>query len=185
MLKDETLAGEARSPHLTNEQDYFDQWVSLYFELYPAGTRLDLEFRFSRLLVLAGRSWITKIDKVIRSATGQTRARWQILFALAFAEQPVTITELCRRLRVQWPTVVRVAERLSRDGLIVREENAADGRSKLISLTESGMEMVHRIQPILDRERAAILARLSKSELRECTEMLERVFEDTIRVRTQ
>ena len=133
------------------------------------------------MLVLAGRSWITKIDNSIRAATGQTRARCQVLFTLSFAEQPVTMTELCRRLRVQWPTLVRVVERLARDELVVREANEADGRSRLVSLTARGDAVVRQIQPILDRERAAILARLSEEELRDCTAMLERILEDTIR----
>ena len=91
------------------------------------------------------------------------------------------MTELCRRLRVQWPTLLRVIERLSRDNLVVREENPADRRSRLVSLTDRGLAMVHQIQPLLDRERATILTRLSDAELEKCTAMLERILEDTIR----
>lgn len=107
---------------------------------------------------------------------GQTRARWQALFTLAFGPQPATLTDVGQRLFVQWPTLVRVVEGLVADGLITRVDNPRDGRSKLISLTPAGMAMVKKIQPILDQERAAVLADLDDAELEQCAELLHRVF---------
>jgi MarR family transcriptional regulator for hemolysin len=160
--------------------DYFDVWVTRYHEYYPEKSRLDLEYRTSRMLVLAGRGWVNRIDNILRVETGQTRARWQVLFALAFAEQPVTLSEICRRVRVQWPTMVRVIESMVADGLILREDNPGDGRSKLARLTPRGVEVMEQIQPILDRERSRILARLSEEELRICAGLLNRIFEDAV-----
>lgn len=162
------------------EHDDFDEWNSHYSDFYPRGTRLDDEFRTSRLLVMAGRSWTYRIDSLLRMETGQSRARWQILFTIAFAEQPVTMTAISRRVRVQWPTIVRVVEGMERDGLIEREDNPADGRSKLLRLTPEGEKVVARIQPTLDRERAALLAGLSDKELKVCTRMLKMIYEAAI-----
>lgn len=160
--------------------DYFDQWCTLYGTFYPPQSRLDREYRLSRMMVLAGRSWMHRIDNILRIETGQTRARWQALFALGFAEQPATMSQLCKRVRVQWPTLVRVIEMMAKDGLVWREDNPADGRSKLVYLTEKGQEVMERIQPILDRERAQILSRLTDEELEVCASMLKRIFEDVI-----
>lgn len=154
----------------------FESWANHYDDFYPEGTRLDREYRLSRLLVMAGRSWITHIDNRLRAETGQTRARWQALFTLAFGPQPATLTDVGQRLFVQWPTLVRVVEGLVADGLITRVDNPRDGRSKLISLTPAGMAMVRKIQPILDQERAAVLADLDDAELEQCAELLHRVF---------
>jgi MarR family transcriptional regulator for hemolysin len=162
------------------EVDYLDQWSTHYHDFYPDGSRLDREFRLSRILVLAGRSWVNRIDNILRVETGQTRARWQALFALGFAEQPATMSELSKRVRVQWPTLVRVIDGMERDGLIRREANPADGRSWLVYLTDHGVEVMHRIQPTLDQERARILAGLNDKELEACTELLTRIFEDMI-----
>ena len=160
--------------------DYFDSWQTRYHDFYPENSRLDLEYRTSRMLVLAGRGWVNRIDNILRAETGQTRARWQVLFALGFAEQPVTLSEICRRVRVQWPTMVRVIEGMVNDGLILREDNPGDGRSKLARLTPRGMEVMEQIQPILDRERSRILSRLSVAELKLCAGLLNRIFEDAI-----
>jgi len=154
----------------------FESWANHYDDFYPEGTRLDREYRLSRLLVMAGRSWITHIDNRLRAETGQTRARWQALFTLAFGPQPATLTDVGQRLFVQWPTLVRVVEGLVADGLITRVDNPRDGRSKLISLTPAGMAVVKKIQPILDQERAAVLADLDDEELGQCAELLHRIF---------
>ncbi len=160
----------------------FDDWAECYGDFYPEDTRLDREYRLSRLLVMAGRSWITHIDNRLRAETGQTRARWQALFTIAFGPQPVTLTDLGQRLFVQWPTLVRVIEGLAADGLITRIDNPRDGRSKLVSLTPEGLEVVHKIQPILDAERKAMLSDLDDAELAQCAGMLQRIFARVARV---
>jgi len=158
----------------------FDDWATYYHDYYPRGGRLDREYRLSRMLVLAGRSWVTHIDNRLRAATGQSRARWQALFAIAFGPQPVTLTDLGQRLFVQWPTLVRVVEGLSADGLIERIDNPRDGRSKLVSLTPAGLDVVRQIRPILDEERRVMLAGLDDAELAQCAELLDRMF-DSVR----
>lgn len=163
--------------------DDFDRWNANYHAYYPAGARLDQEFRTSRLLVFASRSWTNRIDNLLRLETGQSRARWQLLFTIAFAEQPTTMTDVCRRARVQWPTMVRVVQDMEREGLIEREDNPADGRSKLLRLTPAGDQMIAKIQPTLDRERTALLAGLSDDELQLCEKMLRTVFEAAIQPR--
>ncbi|KPL66770.1 hypothetical protein SZ64_00820 [Erythrobacter sp. SG61-1L] len=161
--------------------DDFDAWSDHYNEYYPVGSRLDLEFRTSRLLVLAARNWMYRIDNLLRQETGQSRARWQVLFAIAFAEQPATMSDIAHRARVQWPTLVRVVESMERDGLITRENNPADKRSKLLRLTKAGDDVVAHIQPTLDRERTALLSGLSDEDLPRCTAMLQKIFEAAIR----
>jgi MarR family transcriptional regulator for hemolysin len=154
----------------------FDDWANHYNDFYPAGKRLDREYRLSRLLVMAGRSWVTHIDNRLRAETGQSRARWQALFTIAFGPQPVTLTDLGQRLFVQWPTLVRVIEGLAADGLITRIDNPRDGRSKLVSLTPEGAAIVRKIQPVLDEERRGMLADLDDKDLEACAEMLHNIF---------
>lgn len=167
----------------TDDRDDLDDWVTHYGDYYPIGSRLDREFRASRLLVLASRSWIHRIDNILRNETGQTRARWQVLFTLGFGDQPATMTDIGHRLRVQWPTMVRVVEGMERDGLIAREDNPNDRRSRLLRLTPEGDRVITQIQPTLDRERAQILSDFSDQELEVCERILKKIFEATMRPR--
>lgn len=169
---------ESRPAQAASEkpEQNFAPWASHFADFYPVGERLDAEFRLSRILVMAARTWITHIDNRLRAETGQSRARWQALFTIAFGEQPVTLTDLGQRLLVQWPTLVRVVEGLANDGLIERIDNPRDGRSKLVSLTPEGLAVVRKIQPIMDEERRAFVADLSDAELEQCADMLQRLF---------
>lgn len=161
-------------------EDYFDEWNSRYFEFYPQGTRGDAEFRVSRMLVWAGKSYIRRVESKVLRETGQTRARWQVLFAISFAEQPVTMSELCRRVRVQWPTMVRVVEAMERDHLLRREDHPRDKRSRYIFLTPEGEQLSRRIQPVLDNERSRVLSLLSDDGLETARAVLERIFRGAI-----
>ncbi len=164
------LAGHARD---------LDGWARFYHEYYPENSRLDLEYRISRLLVMAGRTWGTHIDNMLRSSTGQSRARWQALFVIAFGDQPATMTDIGVRLNVQWPTLVRVLDGLEKDGLINRIDNPRDGRSRLVSITEAGKAMVEQIKPVIDDERASLLEGLSDEDLSQCVGVLQRLLERT------
>lgn len=174
-MKEKTVAGAAGKS--TGHARDLDSWASYYHDYYPEDSRQDLEYRISRLLVMAGRTWGTHIDNVLRNAAGQSRARWQTLFAIAFGEQPATMTDIGIRLNVQWPTLVRVLDGLEKDGLISRIDNPRDGRSRLVSITEAGKEMVHQIKPVIDRERSELLSDLSDEELAQCTAVLQRLLE--------
>jgi len=177
MKKQKATPVDGQEEHLGE----FEGWASRFNDYYPPDSRLDLEYRLSRLLVMSARTWITHIDNKLRAATGQSRARWQALFTIAFGPQPVTMTDLGARLFVQWPTLVRVIDGLEKDGLVSRIDNPRDGRSRLISLTDAGLAMVERIQPMLDEERRVVLAGLDDEELKTCADHLQRIFDRSLR----
>lgn len=154
----------------------FDSWATHFGEFYPAGSRYELEFRFSRLLILAARRWSTFIDEAIRQKTGQPRARWQTLAALAFSDGPIATIELAERMAVQWPSLIRTLDGLEGEGLVERRINPADRRSRLVTITASGRAVFREVQAVLDPTRAALLAGFADAELRAAEHLLERFF---------
>ena len=100
----------------------FDSWATRFGEFYAEGSRDELEFRFSRLLILAARRWSTFIDEAIRQKTGQPRARWQTLSALAFSDGPIATIELAERMAVQWPSLIRTLDGLEALLTVLAEE---------------------------------------------------------------
>ncbi|MEH3107369.1 MAG: MarR family transcriptional regulator [Sphingomonas fennica] len=139
------------------ESDDFGGRAPRYADFFPPGSRDDLEFRFTRELILVTRWWTTFIEEKIRAATGQSRARWQVLYALVFAGEPPTTLALSDMLGVQWPTLVRTLNGLEEDALIERRANPGDGRSRLIAITPAGRAVVDQVQPVLVPTRARIL----------------------------
>jgi MarR family transcriptional regulator, transcriptional regulator for hemolysin len=165
--------------------DRFDEWASSYSAFYAPGSRLDLEFRFSRMLVLASRRWTALIDEAIKDRTGHSRSRWQTLFVIAFAGDRLTTLGLSERLGVQWPTLVRTLNDLEANGLILREENPADGRSRLISITEAGRQVVEDVKPVLDPVRQQVLAGFTDAEIAVTERLLDRLLTATAEVSEQ
>ncbi|MGZ3173500.1 MAG: MarR family winged helix-turn-helix transcriptional regulator [Croceibacterium sp.] len=154
----------------------FNSWATRFGEFYPDGSRAELEFRFSRLLILAARRWSTFIDEAIREKTGQPRARWQTLAALAFSEGPIATIELAERMAVQWPSLIRTLNELEAEGLVERRINPADKRSRLVTITDKGVAVFREVKAVLDPTRAALLESFSTEELQVSERLLERFF---------
>jgi len=154
----------------------FDGWATRFGEFYPDGSRAELEFRFSRLLILAARRWSTFIDEAIRQKTGQPRARWQTLAALAFSDGPIATIELAERMGVQWPSLIRTLNELEAEGLIERRINPDDKRSRLVTITDNGLAVFREVKAVLDPTRAALLESFSEEEMRVTERLLERFF---------
>ncbi|MGZ3258155.1 MAG: MarR family winged helix-turn-helix transcriptional regulator [Croceibacterium sp.] len=154
----------------------FNSWATRFGEFYPDGSRAELEFRFSRLLILAARRWSTFIDEAIREKTGQPRARWQTLAALAFSDGPIATIELAERMAVQWPSLIRTLNELDAEGLVERRINPADKRSRLVTITDKGVAVFREVKAVLDPTRAALLESFSTEELQVSERLLERFF---------
>ena len=154
----------------------FDSWAARFGEFYTDGSRPEIEFRFSRLLILAARRWSTFIDEAIREKTGQPRARWQTLAALAFSDGPIATIELAERMAMQWPSLIRTLDGLEREGLVERRINPADKRSRRVTITDKGLDVFREVKAVLDPTRAGLLEGFSDEELRTAERLLDRFF---------
>jgi MarR family transcriptional regulator for hemolysin len=154
----------------------FDSWASRFSEFYEPETRLEKEFRLTRKLVLAARRYTSHADEWVRRATGHSRARWETLSALTFSEGPVATVQLASRISVRWPTLIRTLQDLERAGLVRREKNPKDRRSRLIFITAEGRRVMGRVQDALDPMRSRILAGFTPDELVAMEGMLDRLF---------
>jgi DNA-binding MarR family transcriptional regulator len=105
-----------------------------------------------------------------------------LIAALGTVERhgPLTPSELADLERVKRPTATRMITRLEAEGLIVRAQDPADGRSCLVSASARGGELLHRLR----KRRTAYLARrlreLEADEvavLARAAEVLERLLE--------
>lgn len=148
-----------------------------YDRLYPAGSRVDLEFRAVLAILRTGRLWAKAVEQIVAAEAGQSRVRLEMLFAMAFAGGPTTATLLAQRLDVTWPALVRNLDSLDEEGLIVRHCNPADGRSRLVELTESGWAAIDEMRRCVDPARSEVLSNLSDEELETVTALVGRIFE--------
>ena len=80
------------------------------------------------------------IRRRLRQRFGVTLPRFDLMAQLEKSPEGLTLGELSRRMMVSNGNVTGLVERLSRDGLVERRANSADGRSALVALTAAGHE---------------------------------------------
>lgn len=69
---------------------------------------------------------------------GLTSSRWQVLGAIAFAEQPQPVAWLARDLGASRQNVQRIVNDLHREGIVEFEPNPHHRRAQLVVMTKKG-----------------------------------------------
>ncbi len=92
-----------------------------------------------------------------RAAGYGANAPAALVMLLWYPDRP--ITHLADRLRISHPGAVQLSERLERAGLVERLPGA-DGRTRLLALTEQGADVAHAVlaerRGVLDRALSAV-----------------------------
>jgi DNA-binding MarR family transcriptional regulator len=109
-----------------------------------------LTFRANGLLLRAG--------DLLAVEEGLTSARWQVLGAIAQAQQPLTVPQIARRMGLTRQSVHATVHRLMGDGLVQLMPNADHRRSQLVRLTKHGRGRYEA----MDERQAAWVGRLAE-----------------------
>lgn len=120
--------------------------------------------RFGVTFSLLARRWRRLIEAHL-ATTGLTDATWRPLVHLDATGGGLAQKELAALVGVDGSSLVRVLDILERDGLIERRRDPADGRNRLIHLTQAGEKRVGEIQAELRVAETAMLVDLSDADL--------------------
>lgn len=124
----------------------------------PAPSRIDdplaLERQVCFALAVASRTVIS-VYRPVLEPLGLTHPQYLVMLAL-WEEEPLSVTELSRRLELDPGTLSRLLKRLETAGLVRRDRNPADERSLALALTSRGRELRTRALDVP----GAVLARL-------------------------
>lgn len=133
----------------------------------------DQRQRFRSELSAASRAF--KAAAVDQMRALGVHAGQNFLLAELLGEEPLTTGELARRMHVEVPTVVKMAQRMESAGLLGRRPDPDDGRRVLISLTGQGREAAERIPALLDAVSEQALAGLDDTEREILISLLQHV----------
>lgn len=111
-------------------------------------------------------------DQLSREA-GLTAARWQVLGALAASSEPLSVSEIARRMGLQRQSVQRTADALSKQGLIEYAPNPKHQRAKLALVTQSGEAALATMDDNRDRWADELKDHLELAKLIQATETLQ------------
>jgi DNA-binding MarR family transcriptional regulator len=110
---------------------------------------------------------------------GISGSQWGLLRTLHRAEEDgqsrLRLTDLSDRLLIRPPSVTGAVDRLERAGLVLRDHATVDQRSKLVSLTPKGRQLIQRILAVHEQQIAKVLGGLTKKEQAEFHRLLRRL----------
>jgi DNA-binding MarR family transcriptional regulator len=110
---------------------------------------------------------------------GISGSQWGVLRVLHRAEGEglpgLRLTDLSKRLLIRPPSVTGVVDRLERLDLVVRQGQADDLRVKMVSLTDKGRELLHKVLAVHGQQIATVFGGLSTPEQGELLRLLRRL----------
>src|SRR5256885_17135048 len=121
---------------------------------------------------------LERVQQPFWAKFGISGSQWGVLRALHRAEldKPagVRLTDLSQRLLVRPPSVTGVIDRLQRAGLVVRGASSGDLRTKPVSLTPRGRQLVEQVLATHRPRLALLLEGLSEAEQAKLHQLLVR-----------
>jgi DNA-binding MarR family transcriptional regulator len=103
---------------------------------------------------------------------GLSGAKLAALMALAEAGESLPLTQLADRLSCVKSNITQLVDRMEADGLVARQSDARDRRTRLAALTAAGRKAAKDGARVLKAAEQAVLGRLSRDEAKQLADLL-------------
>lgn len=120
---------------------------------------------FGYTLMALGRQW-RQVIHLRLAELGLTDATWVPLFHLHTAGHGVSLKALAQRVGLESSTLVRVVDLLESRGLVRRETDSQDRRSKLLWVTDAGRAAVADVRAKLEQVEGRLLDGMDAATVR-------------------
>lgn len=129
-----------------------------------------LEEQFSESMFLTTHAWRTALDRQLKPL-GFTLSRWMLLLHLS-RNDGCTHKELAQCMGIEAPTLVRLVDRMEKEGLLNRCHSETDRRVKYLRLSKLGMASVENIRSCATDLRQKVLAGLTQTEIQNALKVM-------------
>lgn len=126
-------------------------------------------------LLSVARHWRWWLDRRLKPE-GVTQGTWFVLAYLKLGGNGMAQKDLAKYIGIEGPTLVGHLDRLEKQGLVERREDASDRRSRTIHLTAAAEPLWSKISHIATVTRAELLEGISPDEIAVCTRVFERIM---------
>lgn len=118
----------------------------------------------------AEEDWI----RYLKQVEGLSVSQYNILRILRGAHPgALRVGEVGDRMLYRDPDVTRLLDRMAKRGLVARERDTDDRRQVLVRITDEGLTVVGRLDPLADQTALAAMAGLDEAELRTLDRLLD------------
>ncbi len=104
-------------------------------------------------------------------------AEWRVLASLS--DGPKTVGELAARTLYQQPSLTKVVDRMTADGLVARQRDTRDGRVVWVRATAAGQRIVDDLRPMAEAHEDQVLTRYSAAERAQLKRLLKQLIART------
>lgn len=132
-----------------------------------------LEEQFSESMFLTTHAWRIALDRQLRPL-GFTLSRWMLLLHLS-RNDGCTHKELAQCMGIEAATLVRLVDRMEKEGLLTRCNSETDRRVKHLRLSDAGLASVDNIGCCASDLRRKLLAGLSQTEIRIALDVMNNI----------
>lgn len=122
------------------------------------------------------RIWRNKVNERLRPL-GLSQATWLTLWNLSWFPEGLGQAELAERLGIEGATLVRLLDRLEKDGLVQRVASVGDRRRKVVVLTESARPLLTQVKKIIADLRMDVMQAIPDEQLEAGLQLLRLVQE--------
>ena len=127
-------------------------------------------------IVRAGEAFVALANQTLSSYQLSPAAR-QALAILDGAGEPLSPTEIARRLIVPTASITSLLDTLQRRGLVERRPDPADRRRLLVIITPAAQDLVRRFVPDIVALQASVMRDIPEEDRRQFVAVLTRVRE--------
>jgi MarR family transcriptional regulator, transcriptional regulator for hemolysin len=119
---------------------------------------------FAEILYLLTNAWKAALDRRLKPL-GLSRSKWMLMVALYKDGEGISQRTLAQRLGIEGPSLVRLLDRMERDGLVERRAVDNDRRVKAIHLSRKGQSQLETIRTIAAQLRQELMAGLPSADV--------------------
>jgi len=117
------------------------------------------------------RAWKARLDELFKPL-GLSSATWTVLWALALNEEAMTQRELAQAVFVECSSLVRLLDRLEKDGWVLRLGDAADRRVKRVVLSDKAGPVLEEFEKVAHDFSARVLEGIAPGDLENAHQVL-------------
>jgi len=113
---------------------------------------------------------------LVSAGVGEVKPAYLGALLALWREDGLKVVELGRRSGLETSTMTGLIDRMERDGLVERRDDATDRRIQRINLTEKGRQTMNPALAVVDSVLATVFEGISQKDLSKTIDVLKRVL---------